>query len=134
MKSVKIRIGTNNKVIEIPWRPEMNVQEALEAAYDHEKLIHEPFTFAIQYFGFWHQEYLGYLVVMVDGVYDNPNNQQDYWCYYVNGQLAQVGIDNYIVCVDDMIEFDYHKTPDEALLASRQHKIKQGVYQKHPVE
>lgn len=127
MKAVKIRIGVNGKVITIPWRPDMNVQEALEAAYDHEKLINEPFTFGIQYFGFWEQEYLGYLVVMIDGTFDNPNDPKDYWCFYVNGQLAQVGIDNYMVCVDDLIEFDYHQDPDET---SRQHRIKKSVYQR----
>jgi len=33
-----------------------------------------------------------------------------YWTYYVNGEMAQVGVSDYIVRVGDMIEWKYEKS------------------------
>ena len=107
MNPVTIKIKDNSKTIEIPWRQDMNIQEALETAYDQEKKAGRQFDFAIQYYGYFGQDYLGYLVVMIDKIYDSPNDPNDYWLFYVNGDLAQVGIDNYMVNAGDLIEFDY---------------------------
>jgi len=121
-----IKINSTAKVIEIPWRTDMNIQEALETAYDQEKLAGRSFDFAVQYFGYFGQEYLGYLIVMIDKQYDNPNDPNDYWLFKVNGVLAPVGIDSYMVNVNDVIELDYVATPGPA--ESFQHKTKSDFY------
>src|SRR5688500_5172520 len=107
MANVTIRIDDNSKIIQIPWRADMNVQEALETAYDQEKAAGRKFSFALQYFGSFNGEYLGYLVVMIDEIYDNPIDTNDYWLFKVNGNPAPVGIDSWMVNVGDVIEFDY---------------------------
>lgn len=127
MRTVTIKVKDNAKLIQIPWRTDMNVQEALETAYDQEKNAGRLFDFALQYFGYFEQEYLGYLVVMIDKIYDNPNNPNDYWLFFVNGNLPQVGIDSYMVNVGDIIEFDYLPLAEE-LADSLQHKTKQKFH------
>ena len=107
MDKVTIKIRDSSKVIEIPFQPDTNVQEALEKAYDQEKAANRRFDFAVQYFGYFGQDYGGYQVTMVDKIYDNPNNPNDYWKLIVNGKDAQVGIDSYMVNAGDIIEFDY---------------------------
>ncbi len=123
MSTVTIKIKDTLKSIQIPWRVDMNVQEALETAYDYEKQAGRSFDFALQYYGSFEQEYLGYLVVMIDKIYDNPIDPNDYWLFYVNGNLAQVGIDSYMLNAGDLIEFDYlplNQLPTENF----QHKLK----------
>lgn len=107
MKKVTIIIKNTLKQIEIPFQPDTNVQEALEKAYDQEKAAGRKFDFAVQYFGYFGDEYGGYQVTMIDKVYDNPQDPNDYWKLIVNGRDAEVGIDNYMVNAGDVIEFDY---------------------------
>lgn len=107
MDKVTIKITDDGKVIEIPFKPDTNLQEALEQAYDQEKAAGNKFSFALQYFGYFGQEYMGYQIIMIDGIYDNPKDPNDYWQIIVNGKPAQVGIDNYMVNAGDVIEFDY---------------------------
>jgi hypothetical protein len=107
MNNVTIRIRDNSKEIQIPFQPDTNVQEALQKAYDQEKQAGRKFDFAVQYFGYFGSEYGGYQIIMVDKIYDNPNDPNDYWKLIVNGIDAQVGIDNYMVNAGDVIEFDY---------------------------
>lgn len=107
----------------------MNVQEALETAYEQEKKSGRQFEFGLQYFGYSGEEYLGYLIIMIDKIYDNPNNPNDYWLFYVNGNLREVGIDSYMANAGDIIEFDY--LPSTAKLSeSFQHKTKTNFYNK----
>jgi len=107
MKNVTIKIRDNSKVILIPFQIDTNVQEALEKAYNQEKADGQHFAFAIQYFGYFGQEYGGYQVVMIDGIYDKPQDPNDYWKLIINGTDATVGIENYMVNAGDIIEFDY---------------------------
>lgn len=107
MNNVTIKIRESSKVIEIPFHPDTNVQEALEKAYDQEKAAGRTFSFAVQYFGYFGQDYGGYQVIMIDKIYDNPNDPNDYWQLIVNGKEAQVGIDSYMVNAGDVVEFDY---------------------------
>lgn len=129
MAKVTIHIDDNNKTIEIPWRVDMNVQEALEIAYDQEKAAGRKFSFSLQYFGSYNGEYLGYLVVMIDEIYDNPKDTNDYWLFKVNGTPAPVGIDSLMVNIGDMIEFDYLPTLAAHSLG-RQHEVKNAFYNK----
>lgn len=94
-------------MLEIPFVPDTNVREALEKAFDQEKSSGGTFDFAIQYFGYFGSVYGGYQVIMIDGLYDNPNDNSDYWKFIVNGNDAIVGIDSYMVNAGDIIEFDY---------------------------
>lgn len=110
MKNVTIKIKNPLKPlkeIQIPFLPDTNVQEALEKAYDQEKSAGRSFDFAVQYFGYFGDEYGGYQVVMIDKKYDNHEDPNDYWKLIVNGKEAEVGIDNYMVNAGDVIEFDY---------------------------
>jgi Domain of unknown function (DUF4430) len=107
MNPVILKIKDNSKIITIPWRADMNVQEALETACDQEKKAGRKFDFALQYFGYYNGDYMGYFVIMIDKIYDNPNNASDYWLYSVNGTMPSAGIDNYMVNAGDIIEFDY---------------------------
>lgn len=80
----------------IPWTQGMNVQQAMERAYDD--ISH--YTYAIQYYG----SALGYLVVAVQGIYDGGDS---FWVYCVNGSFAQTGIDNQTLNSGDQVEFVY---------------------------
>lgn len=129
MNPVTIKDKNKNITVTIPWRADMNVQEALETAYDLEKQAGRDFSFALQYFGYFEQEYVGYQLVMLDGQYDDPNNKTDYWLFLVNGTFAQVGIDNYMVNAGDLIEFEY--TPIHAANTDNiTHKAKLAFYSK----
>jgi len=127
MEPVTIRIDDDGKTIQIPWRPDMNVQEALETAFDQERTAGRLFNFALQYFGSFNGEYLGYLVVMIDNTYDNPNDPNDYWLFKVNGRPSPVGIDSWMVNTGDLIEFDYQPT---ASLSHPQVIVKKNFYAK----
>lgn len=127
MEPVTIRIIDSEKTISIPFQPDTNVQEALERAADLEKAAGRNFNFAIQYFGFAGDVFLGYLVIMIDGKYDNPDDPGDYWWYKVNGQDASVGIDNRMVNAGDIIEFDY--LPNSPILSQTAiGKVKSNYY------
>lgn len=130
MASVTIRIDDDRKTIQVPWRSDMNVQEALETAYDQEKAAGRKFSFAVQYFGAYKGEYLGYLVVMIDEIYDNPKDTNDYWLFKVNGNPAPVGIDSWMVNGGDLIEFEYLPTLPEHSLGT-QHEVKKTFYAKN---
>ena len=52
---------------------------------------------------------MGMFVEEINGI---KNNSQDnkYWIYYINGQSAQVGISNYTIKPNDVIEWKYENT------------------------
>ena len=77
--------------VSVSWEPDMNAQQALEAAYnainDDKK-----FTYALQYFG----SQLGYLVMMINETYDSFASSAApfyYWDFLVDGNPARTGID-----------------------------------------
>lgn len=95
--TVTITIEPEGKTIAgIPWTSGMNVQQALELAYD----IPPNLSFAIQFYG----ASLGYLVIMVDGTFDAGD---DYWFLYVNGVLSNYGIDYTILNAGDVVGLVY---------------------------
>ncbi|MBI5222729.1 MAG: DUF4430 domain-containing protein [Candidatus Magasanikbacteria bacterium] len=53
---------------------------------------------------------MGMFVEEINGV-KNDNQANKYWIYYINGQSAQVGISNYIIKPNDLIEWKY-ETPN----------------------
>lgn len=55
---------------------------------------------------------LGILVEQI-GEYKNGTDSK-YWHYYVNGKLAPVGVDAYVLQSGDAIEWKFH-APDESL-------------------
>lgn len=57
---------TGGPSITVPWSPNMNAQQALEAA-DNKVNNDSSFTYALQYYG----SSLGYLVLMVNETYDS---------------------------------------------------------------
>ena len=52
---------------------------------------------------------MGFFVEEINGV-KNDNLAGKYWIYYINGQSAQVGISNYIIKPNDLIEWKYGNT------------------------
>lgn len=97
--TVSISISTNNQTISgIPWFEGMNVQQAMEAAYD----IPPGIGFAIQFYG----SALGYLILMVDGTFDADPY---YWFLYVNGVETPTGIDQTILNSGDAVELNYQQ-------------------------
>ena len=52
---------------------------------------------------------LGYFVDKINGI-KNDNSNGKYWIYYINGQSAKVGISNYIINNNDLIEWKYENS------------------------
>ncbi|MEK7680694.1 MAG: DUF4430 domain-containing protein [Patescibacteria group bacterium] len=52
---------------------------------------------------------MGILVEGVNGV-ENNNDEKKYWMFYVNGQMSQVGLSQYIVKNADKISLKYEKS------------------------
>jgi hypothetical protein len=87
----------------VPWTGTMNVQQLMEAAYNQvQPRSPAGFTFALQYFGTFQSQPLGYLAVMVDGAYDLPD-QRVFWALKVNGRYATRGIDYTVVVDGDVV-------------------------------
>lgn len=62
-------------------------------------------------FSFSGKEYssLGFFVDEINGVKNN-NKTGEYWIYYVNGVSAKVGISNYLLNNNDLIEWKYESS------------------------
>jgi hypothetical protein len=52
---------------------------------------------------------LGYFVEEINGIKNN-NKTGQYWIYYVNDESAKVGISNYIINKNDIIEWKYENS------------------------
>lgn len=108
---------TNGPTITIPWSTGMNVQQALEEAYNAKP---KEFTCLLQYFGGF-----GYLVTMINETYDSyisTANPFYYWEFLVNGTPASTGIDNTILNDNDIVTFDYQVYTAEIHADSTMHK------------
>ena len=89
--------------IRVPWTAGMNVQQALEAAYDQvEQTTPGGFRFGLEYYGTFQDAPLGYMLVMVDGVSDEPE-QGTFWELLVNDRPATEGIDSTILDDGDRV-------------------------------
>jgi len=98
--------------VPVPWTQGMNVQQALEGAY---QVVHpsNPFTFALQFYG----SPLGYLVVMINETYDSFVSTSApfwYWELLVNGVPATQGIDGTILNSGDAVAFNFEMYVSEA--------------------
>lgn len=51
---------------------------------------------------------LGFFIEEINGVAQNPKEGM-YWIYYINGQKATVGVSNYKVQANDVIEWKYEE-------------------------
>lgn len=79
--------------VSVPFAAGMNAQKALEESYPS-------IQFGVNYYGS-----LGYMVVMLNGIYDAPASGF-YWQFSVNGVLSPTGIDGTILNDGDSISFD----------------------------
>jgi seryl-tRNA synthetase len=52
---------------------------------------------------------LGYFIEEINGIKNN-NKTGQYWIYYINGESAKVGISNYIINKNDIIEWKYENS------------------------
>ena len=96
-KTVAIIVEPEGKSISaIPWTEGMNVQQAMESAYE----LTPGLSFALQYYG----SKRGYKVIMVDGAADQSNY---YWFLYINGKLSQDGIDTTLLNPSDVVTLTY---------------------------
>ena len=88
----------------IPYQSGMNVQQAMEQAYN---LHQDPaYNFTLRYFG----EVLGYFVSTLDGIITQVGSDPDtflFWELLVNGQPPQQGIDNTFLSDGDVVGWNY---------------------------
>jgi hypothetical protein len=96
----------------LKWFPNMNAQDALEAAWIKINST-EKFTYVLQYYGL----NLGYLVLMINETYDSFVSSSFpffYWHFFVNGEPASAGIDNTKLNPSDHVRFSFdHYVPEE---------------------
>lgn len=88
--------------IEIGWVSGMNVQQAVEGAYNKAPT---EFNYSLQYYGT-----LGYLVSMINETYDSYISTADpfyFWEFLVNGTPSSTGIDQTILNDSDVITFEF---------------------------
>jgi hypothetical protein len=86
----------------------MNGQNALEAMWNQIHPSSPAFTFALQYYGALTTPPLGYLVLMIDGLFDQLQSPPySYWELLYNGQPSTLGIDDLQLNDGDQIEFTY---------------------------
>jgi hypothetical protein len=104
--SLSIIIEGGNTINGIPFTSQMNVQNALESAYNSSIYppAFPPLSFVIEYFGSYNGQYLGYFVTQMDGTAQQGSK---YWILYVNNVAATSGIDQTILNDGDQIEFRY---------------------------
>ncbi len=103
--SVSIVVNQNSPIV-VPWQSGMNAQAALEAAYNQIQ-NHRQFCFALDYYGAFGaggESPLGYLVIMINGIMDLPNDGT-YWAFLVNGSYAAAGIDYTVLNDGDVVSF-----------------------------
>ena len=128
-QNVGIIIG-NAAPIAVPWQPNMNVQTALEAAYNQIQ-DSKTFSFAVEFFGTYQgPPYgpLGYMVIMLNGTFDLPSQGQ-YWAILVNGVYASKGIDLTPLGAGDQVQFvnePYSTAKHAGTAVEARHKIHQA--------
>ncbi len=105
--------------IQIAYSHGMNVQQALEVAYDKVKPKHQ-LSFSLEYYG----KELGYMVIMLDNKYDKGDM---YWNLSVNKVSSPTGIDSTILHSGDNIKFTYEKYSEvdhKGTTVEAKHKLK----------
>ncbi len=100
MITIKI---TNGPTLQASWTSGMNVQQAMEKAYNAQS---GKFTYSLQYFG----SSLGYLVSMINETYESFYFKEGpffFWEFLVNGTVATHGIDNTVLYDGDIVTFEF---------------------------
>jgi hypothetical protein len=89
---------------DVPFVPGMNVQSALEGAYN----VQAPpqFHFFLEYFGSEGGVYFGYLVTQFNATADAGSTN---WMLYVNNVQAPTGIDTTVLNDGDQVLFTYEQ-------------------------
>jgi len=107
MKKIDIEILNGSTVLystKIVFKYCMDIQKALENAYVALQEDGKVVPYYLEYYGFEKSlkdpstitnEYLGYMVVMMDQIFEDANNNKKYWFVLVDGELINVGIDSY---------------------------------------
>jgi len=110
--AISLTIQGGTTINGIPYTNQMNVQNAIEKAYD----IYTnppnipPLSFAIEYYGTYNGSYLGYMVTQLDGTAQQGSM---YWALYINGVVAANGIDETILNDGDQISFQYQSYSEQ---------------------
>jgi hypothetical protein len=99
--SVSIRVGMDPPVF-VPWSPGITLRSALEEAYDRVP-EHRRVRFAIEYFGRLQREPLGYMLIMVDRVYNLAGQAPFFWKLVLNGVPTPRGIDFTVLDDGDVV-------------------------------
>ena len=93
-----VTLKVNGEEYKIELQDKMTVYNLMQALSASSK---KPFIFtAIEYPG------LGQFVESINNLKNDKQNGK-YWIYYLNGQPAQIGISNYILKPNDLIEWKY---------------------------
>lgn len=105
--------GTGGTTVNnVPYTSGMNAQQALEAAFN--TFTNPPtlptINFWLEYFGTYHQTYLGYMVTNMNGITQQGSN---YWMLYVNDTQATKGIDSTTLSDGDTVSFKYEAYSEE---------------------
>lgn len=100
--------------IEVDWYPDMNAQNALEAAWKRlNAAVKGSFTYELQYFGD-----LGYLVSMLNDTHETYSvhiQPNFFWEFYYKDEPAVVGIDGLKLNDGDRIRFAFELArPDDS--------------------
>jgi hypothetical protein len=123
-----ITINVNNVQIatidDIPFIQGMNVQQAMEAAYD---MQHAPaFGYSLRYYG----SPLGYEVTELDGLSQQAGadaNTYLFWELLINGAFSQHGIDSTFPADGDQIEWNYIYYAEERHSGTRYEKLRSAT-------
>ncbi len=92
----------------VAWKEDLTALEAMESAFG---VINqsEQFTYALQYYG----QDLGYLVVMINEMYDSfvskggkEARPSFYWEFLVNGEPTAKGVSHTVLARGDEVEFE----------------------------
>jgi hypothetical protein len=115
MITVEIKNGAQYQV---NWKSGMNVQTALEEAFD--STTAGAFTYGLQYFG----SSYGYLVTMINETYETFKTAEApffYWEFFLNSQPSSTGIDNTFLNDGDVVSFEFNVYNASAALESITH-------------
>jgi hypothetical protein len=113
-----------SQVENIPFTANMNVQQAMEAAYA--LTPGHTYNFSLQYFGTG----LGYEVVTLDSIVNQMGsdlNSYVFWALYINGRFSPTGIDETILHDDDQIGWDYQSYSPELHGGTRYEKARNAA-------
>jgi Domain of unknown function (DUF4430) len=108
MALITLKITGNPQTYTIDWTPGLDIQSALEMFFYTYHGTGDKFDYAVQYYGYGTDEYLGYMIIMVDDLFQNIQTAE-YWFVSVNNQPVSVGIDSYVLSPGATLGLNYQK-------------------------